>query len=197
MQLDKPTTLSIPTRRHPHILDSARSALLIIDVQERFRSHIPDFSDIVRSIVILIEAAKLLSIPIILSEQYTKGLGPTANEITAVLGEHHYFEKNCFSCCGQPALMQALTKLDRHQIIVCGIETHVCVSQTVHDLMEAGYSPHVVIDAVSSRSTQNKKIGVDKMVASGALPSCVEMALFELLVDAESEKFKMVQKLVK
>ena len=93
--------------------------------------------------------------------------------------------------------MDALKKTGRKQIIVSGIEAHVCVNQTVHDLLQAGYTVHLITDAISSRFAHNKQVGIEKMVASGAIVSCVEMALFEMLVESGTEKFKAVQKLVK
>ncbi len=183
--------------RHPNLLDSQQAALLIVDVQESFRKHIPDFADLSRNITILVEASKILKLPVFVTEQYPQGLGKTVAEIAACLGEHQQFEKSCFSCCGAESFMNALENSGRKQIIVCGIEAHVCISQTVHDLLKSGYAPHIVSDAISSRSPKNKEVGVKKMTESGAVLSCVEMALFELLVESGTEKFKAVQRLVK
>ena len=183
--------------RHPRILDSQKAVLLIVDVQERFRKHIPEFSDMSRNIAILVEASKILQLPVFVTEQYPQGLGKTVAEIAACVGDHQQFEKSCFSCCGSEPFMAALNKTDRKQVIVCGIEAHVCVSQTVHDLLEQGYSPHIISDAIASRFPKNKEVGLSKMVASGAVLSSVEMALFEMLVEAGTEKFIAVQRLVK
>lgn len=183
--------------RHPRILDSHKAVLLIVDVQERFRKHIPDFADMSRNIAILVEASKILQFPVFVTEQYPQGLGKTVAEIAACVGDHQHFEKSCFSCCGSEPFMAALNKTDRKQIIVCGIEAHVCVSQTVHGLLEQGYSPHIISDAVASRSPKNKEVGLSKMVASGAVLSSVEMALFEMLIESGTEKFIAVQRLVK
>ena len=164
--------------RHPGLLDRRQAVLLIIDVQESFRNHIPDFSILTRNISTLVEASKILKVPVMVTEQYPQGLGRTAAEITACLGEHILLEKKCFSCCELDAFMNALAQQYRKQVIVSGIEAHVCVNQTVHDLLEAGYTPHVVADSISSRSTKNKDIGWEKMILSGAVPSSVETALF-------------------
>ncbi|MBS1993076.1 MAG: hydrolase [Cyanobacteria bacterium SZAS LIN-3] len=185
--------------RHKNILNAANSVLLVIDVQERFRPHIEGFSGLTAAIVTLVKGCDALAVPVIVSEQYTKGLGPTVNEIKKLesAAPWHYFEKNCFSTVGADGFLSCLKKLGRSQIIVCGIETHVCVNQTVHGLLELGYQPHIVVDAVASRSEINKKIGLEKMIGSGAQPTTVEMALFEMLVEAGTAKFKEVQSLVK
>jgi len=185
--------------RHKNLLDASNSVLLVVDVQERFRPHIEGYGALVAAAVTLIKACETLNVPIIVSEQYTKGLGPTVAEIKDLEGAKpwRYFEKNCFSAVGAAGFEDCLAQLGRKQIIVCGIETHVCVNQTVHGLLAWGFEPHVVVDAVASRSKINKEIGLQKMFASGAQPSTVEMALFEMLVEAGTAKFKEVQSLVK
>lgn len=183
--------------RHANVLDRDDAVLLIIDVQEKFRNYISDVQNLTKKICTLVEAAKILSVPIIVTEQYPSGLGRTIDEIAGVLPEHQLFEKNCFSCCGSSSFTSALETMHRSQIIVSGIEAHVCVNQTVHDLLLLGYQPHLITDAISSRDERNKKIGIKKMVGSGAIPSVVEMALFEMLVESGTDMFKAVQKLVK
>jgi nicotinamidase-related amidase len=183
--------------RHPRVLDSRNTILLIVDMQESFRKHIPDFADLTRNISILVEASKILQLPVFVTEQYPQGLGKTVTEISACLSQHQHFEKNCFSCCGTEPFVFALHEAGRKQVIVCGIEAHVCISQTVHDLLQHGYQPHIISDAIGSRVPRNKEIGIAKMVASGAVLSSVEMALFEMLVESGTEKFKAVQRLVK
>lgn len=185
------------TMRHPLLLDRSQAALLIVDVQESFRKHIQEFADLSRNITILVEASKILQLPVFVTEQYPQGLGKTVAEITACLGDHQLFEKSCFSCCGAESFLNALNDSGRKQIVVCGIEAHVCISQTVHDLLQQGYLPHVVSDAVGSRVPRNKEIGIRKMSASGAVITSVEMALFEMLVESGTEKFKAIQRLVK
>ncbi len=171
--------------------------MLIIDVQESFRKIIPDFDNLTRNISILLEASKVLHLPVIVSEQYPKGLGNTVSELSSCLGEHEKFTKQEFSCCQQEGFTDFLSSLGRKQIIVTGIETHVCVNQTVHDLLTQGYSPHVVFEATTSRSAKNKEIGLEKMSSAGAIISSNEMALFELLKDSSHKSFKAVQNLIK
>ena len=183
--------------RHPRILDSQESVLLIVDVQESFRKQLKELDLLTRNITILAEAAKILKIPVILTEQYPQGLGKTIAEIAACLGEHKYFEKTAFSCCQATGFVDELEQIGRKQVVICGIEAHVCVNQTVHELIDKGYSVHVVKDAVASRSERNKEIGWEKMISSGAVPSSVEMALFEMLAESGTEPFKAVQRLVK
>ncbi|MBY0358170.1 MAG: hydrolase [Candidatus Obscuribacterales bacterium] len=183
--------------RHPRVLDSKQAVLLIIDIQEAFRKELKDLDNLTRNITIMAEAAKILKLPVILTEQYPQGLGKTMAEIAACLGEHQYFEKTAFSCCQAEGFMSQLEALGRKQVILCGIEAHVCVSQTAHELLHKGYSVHVVHDAISSRNPRNKEIGWEKMIGSGAVPSSVEIALFEMLVQSGSEQFKSVQRLVK
>lgn len=182
---------------HARVLDCKQSMLLIVDVQESFRKQLKDLDNLTRNITILAEAAKILKVPVVLTEQYPQGLGKTIAEISACLGEHKYFEKTAFSCCQAAGFSDMMESLGREQIIICGIEAHVCVSQTAHELLSGGYTVHVVADAIASRAPRNRDIAWEKMIASGAVPSCVEMALFEMLGGSGSEQFKAVQRLVK
>jgi nicotinamidase-related amidase len=183
--------------RHPRVLSSQNAALLIVDVQESFRKQLKDLDLLTRNITILAEAAKILKVPVLLTEQYPQGLGKTIAEITACLGEHKYFEKTAFSCCQSAPFLEQLESFGRTQIIVCGIEAHVCVEQTVLELMANDYQPHVVKDAIASRADRHKDIAWEKMISSGAVPSGVELALFEMLAESGTEQFKAVQRLVK
>ncbi len=183
--------------RNERLLSAQDAALLIIDVQESFRKQLKDLDLLTRNITILAEAAKILKVPVLITEQYPQGLGKTIAEISACLGEHKSFEKNAFSCCRATDFLEQLESLERKQIIVCGIEAHVCVSQTVHELMANGYQAHVVKDAIASRAERNLTAGWDKMISSGAIPTSVEMALFEMLAESGTEQFKAVQRLVK
>ncbi len=183
--------------RHPRVLDSKQAMLLIVDVQESFRKQLKDLDNLTRNITILAEAAKILKVPVVLTEQYPQGLGKTIAEIAACLGEHKYFEKTSFSCGDAPGFLEMMESIGRNQVIICGIEAHVCVNQTTHSLMANDYTVHVVADAIASRSQRNKDMGWEKMISSGAVPSCVEMALFEMLGESGTEQFKAVQRLVK
>jgi nicotinamidase-related amidase len=179
-----------------NLLDVNNSCLLVIDVQERFAPHIVDFEPMVANIAIMLKAAEILKVPVIISEQYVKGLGPTVKAL-AELTDCPRFEKSCFSVTGANGFDKHLKALGRKQVIVTGIETHVCVNQSVHNLLWRNYRVHVVEDAVGSRTAANKTVGLNKMQMSGALPTTVEMALFELLKESGTAQFKAVQSLVK
>ena len=183
---------------HPRILESSRSALLIVDVQEAFRGVITGFDSLASRIATVARGFQILGIPIFVTEQYPKGLGHTAAEIMRVLpAEAPIIEKTAFSSCGAAQLELGLNDVSAKQIVVCGLETHVCVNQTVHDLLDRGFAVHILTDCVASRAKRNRRNGLAKMFAGGAVQSSVEMALFELMRDARHEKFKEVQALVK
>jgi nicotinamidase-related amidase len=184
--------------RHENLLDAAHAALVIIDMQESFRPAISDFAETAARIALVAHAARLLRVPVIVTEQYPRGLGHTANEIKAVLApELEIIEKTAFSSCGASAFETALERTGARQTIVCGIEAHVCVNQTTHDLLKRGFQVHLLTDCITSRHVQNKETALTRMQQAGALPSSTEMALFELLRDARHEQFKAIQKLIK
>jgi nicotinamidase-related amidase len=183
---------------HKNTPDPAASALVIIDMQESFRSPISDFAEVAVRIALVAHAAQLLSVPVIVTEQYPKGLGQTANEIKAVLpAGAPVIEKTAFSSCGAREFESELERTRAVHVLVCGIEAHVCVNQTTHDLLERGYRVHLLTDCITARTKQNRQAGLAKMQQSGALPSSTEMALFELMRDARHEQFKAIQKLIK
>jgi nicotinamidase-related amidase len=183
--------------RHPRILNRDDAVLLVIDVQEGFRKVLADFTELTKNISVLIEAMKVLDVPIVVTEQYPRGLGHTVVELTQHLAHHEYFEKNCFSSAAVPELMTWLRQSGKRQVILCGIEAHVCVNQTAHDLLHHDFQVHLITDAVTSRIPSNKAVGIQKIVGSGGVPTSVETALFEMLVEAGSERFKAISKLVK
>ena len=183
---------------HSNILDSSRAALLIVDVQEAFRTAIGDFARVVSRTAVAARGFQTLGRPVFVTEQYPKGLGRTASEITDVLSPNfECFEKTAFSGCGASAFVERLTASRISQIVLCGFETHVCVNQTAHDLLDLDFEVHLLTDCVASRSENDKQAGLAKMFASGVVPSSVEMALFELMRDATHERFKEIQRLIK
>jgi nicotinamidase-related amidase len=180
------------------MLDLKRTALAVIDVQESFRTHIPDFAEMAARVALVSHAARLLGLPLIVTEQYPKGLGRTAAEIRAVLPDDiEPIEKTAFSSCGAQEFVSQLESAGARQVLLCGIEAHVCVNQTAHDLLALGLQVHLLTDCISSRTERNRQTGLDKMLRSGALPSSTELALFELMRDARHEQFKAIQKLIK
>ncbi|HEY0516543.1 MAG TPA: isochorismatase family protein [Solirubrobacteraceae bacterium] len=171
------------------LLSRRRSALIVVDVQEGFRGY-DSFGPVAAACAKLLQGTRLLEIPALVSEQYPKGLGHTAPEV-GLEGEP-LIEKTVFSV----ARADGFALNGRDQAIVCGIETHVCVSQTVHDLLGRGVEVHVPADAVGSRHQLDYERGLERLERAGAIVTTVESALFELLERAGTPEFKQVQKLV-
>jgi len=183
--------------RHSRILDRERSLVLVVDLQESYRGKLHEEERVVRGAVRLLDAAGLLGVPVLYTEQYPKGLGATREEIATHLPPGaERFEKVAFSALGAEGLDEALERHGRDQVVLAGIETHVCVSQTAHDLLARGYQAHAVHDAVTSRFPQEDRWGLDKMVGSGAVPTSSEQVLFEWLETAQAPEFKAVHRLV-
>lgn len=178
-------------------LDAHHCMALCIDIQERLFSHIHAHEELADRCVRLIKGLRVLNIPITVTEQYVKGLGPTIVPIREALGEHEPLEKMTFSCCGVQAIEAAVLGARRHQIVVFGIETHVCVLQTVLDLLAQGQTVVVVEDCVSSRSANDKRVAIDRMRQQGAIITTMESLLFELLRAAGTDTFKAISAIVK
>ena len=175
-------------------LDPQRTALVVIDVQEAFRKALPTFDDVADATATLVQGAARIGIPIVVTEQYPQGLGETVPEVSSHLpADVEPVEKVCFSADDAEGFALG----GREQALVCGIETHVCVNQTVLDLLGSGLDVHVAADAVGSRTEANKELGLQRMQRAGATLSSVEMALFELLRASDAPAFKEVQALVK
>jgi nicotinamidase-related amidase len=171
------------------LLNRDRAALLVVDVQEGFRPY-ESFAGVAESCAKLVQAARILDVPLIVSEQYPKGLGHTAPEVG--LEEETPIEKSVFSA----ARADGFDLKGRNQAVVCGIETHVCVSQTVLDLLEHGVEVQVPANAVGSRHVIDYERGLERLERAGAVVTTVEAALFELLERAGTPEFKAVQKLI-
>lgn len=176
---------------------SQNTQAILIDVQERLTPVINNHEEIVNNIKTLIQGLKLLDIPLIANEQYPKGLGHTIPALKEVLGDTPIFEKVVFSSCDDEAALGAICANNRNHVIVFGVETHVCVLQTVMDLLDKGFMPVVVADAVSSRAAQNKAIALERMKHAGAIIASTEMVLFELCRSAKNPVFKEISNLVK
>jgi nicotinamidase-related amidase len=174
-------------------LDPARAALIVIDVQEAFRKAVPEFDSVAAAASTLVRGAEATQVPVIVTEQYPKGLGATDAAITQALPDGvEPLEKICFAAPDA----EGFDLGGRDQALICGIETHVCVSQTALDLLDGGVEVHVAVDAVGSRFEHNKTVGLEKMEQAGAVITSVETALFELVGRAGTDEFKQVQKLV-
>ena len=175
------------------VLDRSRAALVVIDIQEAFRPVVEGFDSVAQAAATLVQGARILGIPLVVTEQYPRGLGATVPEVARHLDGVPRVDKLVFSA----AQAEGFDLAGRDQALVCGIETHVCVNQTVHDLLDRGLEVHVARDAVTSRSEENRELGVRKMEAAGAIVTSVETALFELVRRAGTDDFKEVQRLVK
>jgi nicotinamidase-related amidase len=174
-------------------LDRERAALVIVDVQEGFRQAVVDFERVASNAGVLAQGFGAMGLPLVVTEQYPKGLGVTVPEVARHLNGAEPVEKTVFSA----ARADGFDLAGRDQALVCGIETHVCVWQTAGDLLDRGVEVHVARDAVSSRTEENRELGLDRMRGAGAVVTSVETALFELLGEAGGPEFKTVQGLIK
>jgi len=180
-----------------HRLTRASAGLIVVDIQERLLPAIFEKERMVQNVVRLIKSAAILGVPIFATEQYRKGLGATDAEVTAALAGVAPIEKVAFSACGAAGLSASVKAKKTSDIILCGIEAHVCVCQTCLDLLDQEFKVFVVADAVSSRAPENYRIGVERMRDAGAVIVSTEMVLFELLEKAGTEEFKQILALVK
>jgi nicotinamidase-related amidase len=172
-------------------------ALLIVDIQGKLAHSMHGKELLFKNVQKIIKGIQVLGIPILWTEQNPQGLGSTISEIADILSSIQPISKMSFSCCQNARFMQALKALNRKQVLIAGIEAHICVYQTAVDLVDLGYEVQVLTDAVSSRNMENKEIGLQKMRDSGVSPTSVETALFELLKVAEGEQFRDILKIVK
>ncbi|MFO7764794.1 MAG: isochorismatase family protein [Pelovirga sp.] len=179
-------------------LDARRAALLVIDVQEKLAPAMSQdlYRQLKQNAPLLIAGFKSLGLPIITTEQYTKGLGHTVAELKGAT-EQHCVEKLSFSCCGDDGFSAALKTSNVSQVVIVGMETHVCVLQTVIDLLDQGFCVHLVRDAVSSRFISDYTSALEVAAAAGAVITTTETALFQLVRVAGTEEFKAISKLVR
>lgn len=177
-------------------ISSENSLLLIIDVQEKLVKMLND-TNVYRQAVNVSKAAGILGLPVIISEQYPKGLGSTIEEIKQAVPEAHYIEKTNFSVLNEPDFKEKLKSYNKKQIILIGIEAHICVLQTAADLLNAGYEVFVVQNACGSRCDENKQAALRRLIHSGCAIVTTEMVLFELLKGSKHPKFKEVQSIIK
>lgn len=179
------------------MLDKEDAVLLIIDIQERLAVVMKEKENVVKNCRHLIELAKMINLPIVVTEQYPKGLGRTVPELQSAIPDYKPIEKIAFNCCGEPAFLAELRKLGKKKLIVCGMETHICVLQTTVGLLRDGFMPHVVQDAICSRTEENGKTGIEFMRNAGAVVTCTETVLFQLLKVAGTEDFKKISQRIK
>ncbi len=179
------------------MLTPQNTCLIVIDIQEKLFDVMAESESVQRNSLVLIEMAKALGIEILWCQQVPRILGPTIEPLVGVLGELHPFDKTSFSCCGDAVFTEKLKELNPKTAIICGIETHVCVYQTARDLLKKGVGVHVIADATTSRTTDNKQIALNRMRQEGVTISSTEMCLFELLADSKHKKFRELAKLIK
>ena len=184
-------------KRFSKLLKLEQTALLIIDIQERILPVINNFQLVVNNTLKLIKGFKVLGLPIYFTEQYPKGLGPTTRIILDELGGIKPFDKMTFSCSGAGELFDEFKKKNLSQIVVCGIEAHVCVQQTVLDLVENNIQVNLAADAVSSRKEMDYQTALERMRVHGTEVTTTESILFELLNVCGTPQFKEVSKIVK
>jgi nicotinamidase-related amidase len=173
-------------------LEAAQCTLIVVDIQEKLLPPIFQKDQLVRNSKLLIQAASALKIPAIASTQYAKGLGKTVPEVASLLPEVEAIDKDQFSCFGSAAFCNLLKRLpgNRNTLLLCGMESHICVMQTALAGLREGYLVHIASDAVSSRTEWNWKIGLERMRAAGAVISSTEMMIYELMRSSSSAAFK-------
>ena len=178
-------------------LSHESAALAVIDMQEAFRPVISDFGEVATRIAKAVEGAQLLEIPVIVTEQYPRGLKHTAEEISSRLANIKPIEKSCFSSCGAEDFLSELKTRKIRQVIVCGIEAHICVLQTSLDLLSDGFEVFLLADCITSRKPENKRAALDRLTQAGAVHCSLEMVLFEMMRTADSPQFKAIQNLIR
>lgn len=179
------------------LLERDKSALVIIDVQEKLFPYVKNQIHLQKNISKLTETAKLLGLPIIITEHYPKGLGRTMPSVSDLVKDAVMIEKTSFGCCGDDGFNKAVKKTARKQIILCGIETHICVAQTAIGLKNGGYDVYLVSDAASSRNETDAETAIERMKGEGIIVSTTEALMYELMQDASDPLFKKFLQIVK
>ncbi len=185
-------------RLHPNLLQAENTLLVVVDLQEPFLRNLFERERVLANVPILIQGCGALRIPVVVTRQYVEKMGDLLPPIRTLLTPlTASFDKIGFSCCSSPAFVSELQRSGKKQILLCGVEAHICVLQTALDLVGMGFQVHLVADAVSSRTEANWKIGVDRMRQGGVILSSVETALYELLQGAGTPEFRQILSLIK
>ncbi len=179
------------------MIDIEKCCLVVVDVQGKLAQLMDGKESLFANIEVLIKAAKALEIPILWCQQNPRALGPTAPQLAELLGGVEPVDKMSFSCCGDAKFIEKLNALKATDVILCGIEAHVCIYQTAMDLLDRDLNVHLIADAVSSRTAANRQIAIRRLTAEGANLSSTEMILFELLKTAEHPEFRGLSGLIK
>ncbi len=180
-----------------HMLTIENSLLLVVDIQESLARVMHGKDALLDNLRKVIKGTELLGIPILVTEQVPEKLGGTISEISSLLGNVTPIPKSSFSCCGEDRFMRELEEIKRKEILMTGIESHVCVYQTTADLIRRGYNVHIVTDCISSRTGENRSVGIERMKDEGAKITSVEMILFEIIKRAGGTRFREISRLVK
>jgi nicotinamidase-related amidase len=183
-------------REEEMLIDAAKAFLMVVDVQERLLSAIAHKTAVEGNSAILLQAARQMQVPAVVSRQYPKGLGPTVASLAQFVPENSTFDKVEFSCARDPVLMDHIDGLGRRQAVLCGVEAHICVLQTALDLKERGYEVFVAVDAIGSRADLSRDVARERMAAAGAILVTSEMVVFEMMRTAASPQFKILSKLI-
>ncbi len=178
-------------------INKEEALFCLVDVQERLFPHVTNNEEIEKNLVTLVKGLKLHDIPFIVNEQYKKGIGETIPSLRELVDADPHFEKTTFSCCKNEPTMEAIKAAGKKYVIVAGIETHVCVLQTCIDLLEAGLTPVLVTDCVTSRKQKDTDMAIQRLIQAGVVPTTYESILFELTVNAKDPNFKGISSLVK
>ena len=179
------------------LLTRDNTAFVAIDFQEKLMPAMSGKELLEEVTVRLMKGMKVLGIPTVVTQQYTKGLGATIPSMAEALGDFEHVEKNTFSCMANDEFVSRLKELGRKNIVLCGIEAHICVQQTVLELMEAGYNVYLAVDCISSRSEEDKLWSITRMGEAGAVITTYESVLYEILRDSKAEGFKEISAIVK
>jgi nicotinamidase-related amidase len=179
------------------MLATEKTVFILVDVQGKLAQLMHEKESLFDNLKKVIKGLTILGVPIVWAEQIPKNLGPTLPEIARLMPDFEPVAKTSFSCCGNHTILQKLKQMNRNQILLAGIETHICVYQTALDLINLSCEVQVIADAVSSRTRENKKVGLDRIERAGGLITSTEMVLFELLGSADAPNFKDVIKVVK
>lgn len=181
--------------RSPELIHAQDSVVVVVDVQEKLLPHIHKCEQLERNVGRLVQGANLANVPVLSTEQYPQGLGATVGSIAGLLDKPSC-EKLSFSCMGCEQFRESLAATERRKVLLCGMETHICVQQTAFDLLSAGYCVFLVVDAIGSRSPGDCEVALRRMETGGAVVATVEMCLFEWCERAGTELFKSVRKLI-
>lgn len=182
---------------HPHLLQREQTVLVLVDLQERLHLEVVRRDEVAANALRLVETAKVLGLPVVVTEHAVKAFGPTLEPLRAALAKYDPVHKMVFSCFGSGDFRRKVFDLERRNLLLAGLETHICVCQTALDAVAEGYTVHVARDAASARSEENHGIGIEKMAGAGVIPASTETAIFELLGRAGTDEFRKLLPLLK